>query len=198
MSIKSRVFELALHGFGPANLYQYVVYIGNAVNMTFLVEEATIPPIERQEIRVPLPGIQISMPGPVQGAGEFNCTIVETQTFTVNWSILRALMTTGVPFNGGNKENEVLETPSGLFDCIIMSLQGAEAPTFTTLLSGCYIKSRGGVTLSASNATGYFKWPISIVYNRNVNEVTEATMPLVLDALLAANIAVGKGLNKLV
>lgn len=198
MSIKQNIFELSLHSFGPANVYSFLVILGGAINTAVLVEASEVPGIQTSQLQVPLPGTSVMVPGTMQLGGTFNCTVVETQTFMVNWELLRSITVTENPYRGGNRQNAAFSSPSGVFDSFIFSLQSGMTATFIMKLQSCFITSRGPVQMSAADATRPWKWPISICYGRLVNEIYATHQPLVLDALLLGEIGLMKGLNKLV
>ena len=196
MSIKNIAFEVALHSFGPANTYAFLVWIGNAVNSSFLIETATYPSITRADVAVPILGRTITVPTVLENSGDFRFTVVETKTFISKWELAKMLFKTEQKYNAGYPGSSEV-WGRDFFDITLVPLQQDIPATFLRM-KGCYLKERGPVTLQSSSVTVPWKWDVTIHYTALVEKIPIIELPVVADAKILAAIGALKGLNKLI
>jgi hypothetical protein len=183
MSLKATFFQTALKGFAPANVYKWRLLIDaprimpvslmDLFPFTVLCKSATIPQKTRMSVQVPVKGGNvIEYPGMMQMSGDFTFSCYEGQDGVVRHyaEILQQM--------SNIQENDGM---APLFDATLTQLQGPMNVNMPDVkLKGCFIKSRGPVTMDSSQATTPLTWDMTMHYNRIVEEYTGADLPVVM------------------
>lgn len=178
MSIKSIFFQTALRGLPPANLYKFrflidapslkTVNIMDLYPLTCLARSAQIPGQTMQVVQVPVRGgNSIEYPVLRTSGGDFTFSCYEAQDGVVRHY-------TNILMNMGLKNKECF------FDATLTQLQGPMNINMPEIkLEGCFVKSRGPVSMASDQATTPMVYDLTIHYNRIIEKYDATDLPVV-------------------
>ena len=92
MSIKSKIFDVALHGFGPARTHEYLVIIPGAMNAALVVDSLTFPTITFGEVSLSYWGEEIKFQSTEIATGDWKIRIPESPVMFQKWEILKQMV----------------------------------------------------------------------------------------------------------
>jgi len=174
MSIKNKVFNSFLLGWGPASTYSYYISIPELSVEGLLIQSFSLPTLRRSSVAFDYRGEKLELPATFDTTGTWNFKILENPALSERYKILNAII-------------QDYKDKTNLFSDVSIYILQNEVPTCAFTLKNVWFKSRADVQFGYDQVTAPWVWDVSAIYNGIEELVPVTDLPPVREAALVAS-----------